>query len=170
MARRRESLAGHTNEAGAAMVEFALILVFVLLPLVLGIINFGYVFGQQLSLNQAVREGARKAVVSSTATATDVQGFVVSATGGLIGDTSTILVASNTQNQPDPAVAIFTTDKDGNPTFPAAETCGTNPTFTKLGGQLQVKATYQAKWLLPTYIPLSPPRLGATAVFRCEAI
>ena len=51
------------GDRGAAMVEFALVLP-ILLLLTLGIINFGYLFGQQLSLNQAVREGARAAVVA----------------------------------------------------------------------------------------------------------
>lgn len=47
------------------MVEFALV-VPVLLVLVLGIINFAYLFGQKLALNQAVREGARASVVPSS--------------------------------------------------------------------------------------------------------
>ena len=48
-------------------VEFALI-VPVLLLIVFGIINFGVLFSQQLTLNNAVREGARKAVVNEVST------------------------------------------------------------------------------------------------------
>lgn len=150
-----------SDDTGASLVEFALVLPIVLI-LALGIINFGYVFGQQLSLNQATREGARKAVVSSTADATQVEAWVRGATGGLIRDTSNVAVTSSTQNQSN---GSFTTN------FPATgQTCGTNTSFTRLGGQLQVVATYQAKWLVPTYIRLGAPTLKATSVFRCEAI
>lgn len=46
------------HERGSAAVEFAIILP-VLLSLALGIVEFGYVFNQQISLTQAAREGAR---------------------------------------------------------------------------------------------------------------
>lgn len=52
MAKRRAS------ERGAAAVEFALILP-ILLTLVFGIIEFGWAFGQQVSLGNAAREAAR---------------------------------------------------------------------------------------------------------------
>lgn len=47
------------NERGAAAVEFAIILP-LLMTLLLGIIEFGYLFNQQISLTQAAREGARE--------------------------------------------------------------------------------------------------------------
>ena len=50
------------GEDGQAMVEFALILPIFLLILC-GIIDFGWLFYNQLSLNNACREGARYAVV-----------------------------------------------------------------------------------------------------------
>ncbi|MUN07424.1 pilus assembly protein [Agromyces luteolus] len=46
------------SERGAAAVEFALVLI-PLLVLLLGIIEFGYVFNQQLTVTNAAREGAR---------------------------------------------------------------------------------------------------------------
>jgi Flp pilus assembly protein TadG len=145
------------------MVEFVLILP-ILLILVFGIINFGFVFGQKLSLNQAVREGARKAVVSSTATQSDVAGFVRAATGGLIAN-------------PDPNVAVTTAiqTKSGSPPAfqPAFNRAGTCLTYTDaegLGGQMRVRAQYQASWLLPPFLPISAPNLTSEAVFRCEVI
>ena len=46
------------GERGAAAVEFALIVI-PLLILLLGIIEFGYIFNQQLTVTNAAREGAR---------------------------------------------------------------------------------------------------------------
>lgn len=53
------------NEEGQSMVEFALVLP-ILLVLVCGIIDFGWLFYNQLSLQDACREGARTACVNST--------------------------------------------------------------------------------------------------------
>lgn len=53
------------NEKGAAMVEFALVLP-LLLVLIGGIIQFGFIFNAQITLNSSVREGARHAVVGYT--------------------------------------------------------------------------------------------------------
>ena len=52
----------HIRESGQAMVEFALVLP-ILLALLCGIIDFGWVYYNQITLNNAAREGARYAVV-----------------------------------------------------------------------------------------------------------
>ena len=62
------------NEDGQAMVEFALILPIFLLILC-GILDFGWLFYNQLSLNNACREGARYAVVN-TADGADTQAII----------------------------------------------------------------------------------------------
>lgn len=59
---KRNFLKKCRREDGQAMVEFALILPIFLLILC-GIIDFGWLFYNQLSLNNACREGARYAVV-----------------------------------------------------------------------------------------------------------
>jgi Flp pilus assembly protein TadG len=51
------------NEEGQGIVEFAFVLP-VLLALILGIVQFGIVFNNYLTLNDATRVGARKAAVS----------------------------------------------------------------------------------------------------------
>jgi len=51
------------DDRGAAMVEFALILP-VLLVLLFGIFEFGFVFGQHLDVRHSAREGARLGVVN----------------------------------------------------------------------------------------------------------
>lgn len=50
------------KERGAAAVEFALVLP-VLLAILLGIMEFGFLFNQQISATNAAREGARFAAV-----------------------------------------------------------------------------------------------------------
>lgn len=52
------------SERGASAVEMALVAPFLLL-LLLGIIEFGYVFGQYNEIRHSVREGARIAAVSN---------------------------------------------------------------------------------------------------------
>lgn len=52
------------NEDGQAMVEFALCLP-ILLLILCGIIDFGWMFYNQLALNNVCREGARYAVVNT---------------------------------------------------------------------------------------------------------
>jgi Flp pilus assembly protein TadG len=51
------------NERGQAMVEFALVLP-ILMALLLGIIQFGIVFNNYITLTDATRAGARQAAVS----------------------------------------------------------------------------------------------------------
>src|SRR3712207_3323787 len=51
------------NEKGQSVAEFALVLPLLMLVL-LGIVQFGMVFKQYITLTDAVREGARKAAVS----------------------------------------------------------------------------------------------------------
>ncbi len=55
------------NERGQALVEFAIVLP-ILLLLVCGIIDFGWLFYNQLALNNSCREGARFAVVNVSET------------------------------------------------------------------------------------------------------
>ena len=52
----------HRREKGQSMVELALILP-VLLALLCGIVDFGWIYYNQITLNNAAREGARYAVI-----------------------------------------------------------------------------------------------------------
>lgn len=53
-------------ERGAAAVEFALVLI-PLMVLLLGIIEFGFIFNQQLTVTNAAREGARVLAITRDA-------------------------------------------------------------------------------------------------------
>jgi len=129
------------GERGASAVEFALVLP-ILLVLTLGIINFGYLFGQQLSLNQAVREGARAAVVVDGLQGVTVEEKVQDALGGMIPKTA-VTASSDTD---------------------CATTTGVGQTLTV---SAEAKDT---KLLVPMPIPGFPASfdLSAEAVFRCE--
>jgi len=56
------------NTKGQSLVEFALILP-VLMLIILGIVEFGWLLNGQITLTNAAREGARTAVVCDAATA-----------------------------------------------------------------------------------------------------
>lgn len=53
------------NEKGAAAVEFAFILIFILIPIVFGIIYFGPVFYDWIALTHAARDSARLLAVET---------------------------------------------------------------------------------------------------------
>jgi Flp pilus assembly protein TadG len=54
------------GDDGAAAVEFALVGGFLLVPLLLGVIVYGYYFLSTTTVNSALRDGARTAAVGST--------------------------------------------------------------------------------------------------------
>ncbi|MGN6721913.1 MAG: TadE/TadG family type IV pilus assembly protein [Marmoricola sp.] len=57
------------NDSGAAAVETALCLTFIVLPIVFAIISYAYMFSFRQALSQAADEGARAAVGATTGTA-----------------------------------------------------------------------------------------------------
>ncbi len=65
--RNRQTVAG--DDTGAAAVEFALVGVFLLIPLLFGSITFGFALFQQQAATHAAREGARLASVGVTSCA-----------------------------------------------------------------------------------------------------
>jgi len=72
------------NERGAAAVEFALILI-PLLMILLGTIEFGFIFNQQLTVTNAAREGARVlAITRDEGDAVDAAAAAASALDGTL--------------------------------------------------------------------------------------
>lgn len=55
---------GTPRDTGASAVEFALVSMFALIPLLLGIIQFGFIFYSQITITQAAREGVRPLAVT----------------------------------------------------------------------------------------------------------
>jgi Flp pilus assembly protein TadG len=82
------------DERGANAVEFAF-LVPILILLIFGIISFGWLFSQQLALNNAVREGARFAVAVGNTTAQQCDQIQPTVRNALVGSTITNTSAVN---------------------------------------------------------------------------
>jgi Flp pilus assembly protein TadG len=157
------------HDDGASAVEFALVLPLLLL-LVFGIINFGILFSQQLSLNNAVREGARRAVVADPAAARTCNQIITSVQNQLSG------IALNARN----VQVLVSTDG-----FTSSQPCSTtwsSTTFPSNGANLPCKGSFnggsggnlvvQARYVsqIPVSFPPFPTTLtiSSKAVYRCE--
>jgi len=144
------------TDAGAAAVEFAIILP-VLLLLVFGIITWGFIFAAQISLNGSARDAARAGVVKSlgsTGAARTCSEIVALARDGAvtIGVDKTKIGITVTG----PAGTCSTTSSSYN-----GEMCSAT------NGQLVVVLTYTA--VSPVaFVPPSSVNLKATGAFQCE--
>ena len=116
------------GEKGASAVEFALVLP-VLIALLLGIIEFGFAFNNQISLNQAVREGARVDAVSPG------DGADVTA--------SSFLGATAETDDLDITTEAFDIEEDSRSSLGDGTDCGTDG-----ADSVQISATYDGGFLL----------------------
>ena len=150
------------TDRGAAAVEFALV-VTILLVIVFGIINFGVVFSQQLTLNNAVREGARKAVVNEPGTSRTCQGITESVrneTSGLALDSGNIVVTVTADG--------FTSEEPCDGTPGHVPCLGSYDDATKSTGSLVVEARFNSV-ILVSFPPFPKAiDLSSKAVYRCE--
>lgn len=135
------------TDRGAAAVEFALVVPFLLL-IVFGIVNFGFVFAQQLSLSNGARQAARYAVVDGpTCAQIRTEGRNSGATIGMTG-----------ADVPVPVVTGCADD-------------GTKPcASTPRGTNITVTMTRVSPWVvpLPPFNLLTPPTLIGRGIMRCE--
>ncbi len=125
------------NEEGASALEFALLLP-VLLLIIGGIIQFGFIFFQYLTITHAAREGARWASLEST------EAFTV----------SRIIAASSGLNPP-----LTSADITINPP---------NPTIGDQGNPVTVTIVYQSPILLPFVLSGPTVSLRSSATQRIE--
>lgn len=131
------------DDTGAAMVEFAIVFP-ILILLVIGIVNFGYLMGQKNEVNNAARQGARAAVVQNS-TGSTAQAKATTAVNNTVGH----LVPSAT-------------------TTISGTTCGAG---TSVGKEIHVKVTYTNPGFLvkvPLFPISAPAKLESEAVFSCE--
>lgn len=135
------------GDTGAAMVEMAIILP-VLLLLVIGIVNLGYLASQAVAVNSAARQGGRAAVVKDSA------GTSASDKAKTAVNTS---VASGTLKNPGTTVKTTT----------GGTTCGTG---SSVGKDMKVTVTYtNPGWLVPVpFFSVPVKNLTAESWYRCE--
>lgn len=150
------------KDAGAAAVEFILVLP-ILLALVFGIINFGFIFATQISLNNSARDAARAGVVTPLGgTAMDCSSIAHAARDG------SVTIGVNPINVGVTVTSATTT------TFctlaAGSTTVGTNAgnqLCTATSGQLLVALQYTVVSPVPL-VPPSSVNLKATGAFQCE--
>jgi Flp pilus assembly protein TadG len=173
--RRRRAPAG---DSGASAVEFALV-VPVLVLLVFGIINFGFLFSQQSSLNNGVREGARRAVVndpyngvSASANPRTCDGIITSIKNqlsglGLNAAAVQVKVSQDGWTSSDSCGSTFQASTFG--TASSHTPCiGSFDTATNTARSLIVEVKYVS--MIPAALPPFPTTMTLTskAVYRCE--
>ncbi|MFN8158081.1 MAG: TadE/TadG family type IV pilus assembly protein [Candidatus Nanopelagicales bacterium] len=158
-----------TGDSGASAVEFALVVPLLLL-VVFGIINFGVLFSQQLTLNNGVREGARRAVVNdpnAPRTCNDIIRSVQNQLSGLALANSAVEVSVSTDgftsSQPCASGWSSTTFASGGTNLPCKGSYNNGA-----GGNLVVQARYVSS--IPVSFPPFPTSmtLSSKAVYRCE--
>lgn len=161
------------RDEGAAAVEMALVLP-ILLLLVFGIINFGVLFGQQLALNNGVRQGVRTAVVAGNPdnqSCGQVLTGVQSASGPTIAmDTDDVQVqvqrvlSDNTSTVGLDCFGGFAaTPTGGNVDTRVCESTNNDE------NSIKAIARYETNFLtVMPFLPSPDFTLEATAVYRCE--
>lgn len=75
----------HCADHGAAAVEAALVITFVLLPVIFGVISYGYMLSFRQSVSLAANEGVRAGAVAPAATTPDRQAIAFDAIANAMG-------------------------------------------------------------------------------------
>lgn len=141
-----------SREGGASLVEFALVAPFLLI-LLLGIIEFGFLFGQYNEVRHAAREGARYAAVSNP-----------DRDGGGVGNSDVVDAVCESINLPGSTVTVIMreVDADGNPIND-----GSSPDRGDYG-EVTITATIDSLSGAPIITSFLPSQLDNTATFRLE--
>jgi len=141
------------NERGASAVEFALVMPFLLL-IVFGIIVYGMVFAQSLSLSNAARQAARSGVIQGT-TCDQIASLAHDAAGtmGMQGNAASVAIKRGATE-----AGASTTCSGGGSSQP----CSTQP----VGTNIYVTLTYDTDPIVP-FVPV-PSQLTGKGVYRCE--
>ena len=154
---------GSRDDDGAAAVEFALIVPFLLL-LVFGIIQFGLVFAQLLALNNASRQAARTGVVN-LGTCSQVMDQVTNGTAGAIGLAGPYTVTV-TRGATSVCTASLTT------AGVASYSLGSATTVACPSGNsdkaLTIQTSANASIVIPPFVFITNFPLKGKGVYQCE--
>lgn len=158
------------TDAGAAAVELALVLP-ILLLVAFGIVNFGILFSQQLTINNGVREGARRAVVADPSAPRTCDQIIASVRNQLSGvalDASKVQIKVSQDGWSDSngCGSSFVTTSFG--ARGSQVPCINSYSATSRSGSLVVEAQYVSD--IPVSVPPFPTTLtlSSKAVYRCE--
>jgi Flp pilus assembly protein TadG len=157
------------TERGAQAVEFALVFVFVLLPLVLGIIAFGMVFSQSLALSNSARQAARYGVVDQRTCADLIKEVRINAKtigmSGYLGPPHPVDTAPN----PDMSVEVRMGATEASPVVCSDSNQASTVPLCKdsvVGNNVYVSVGYVPPKIVPI-VPI-PGHISGEGVFRCE--
>ena len=140
------------NQRGQAMVEMALVLP-ILILLMFGIFEFGRIYNYQLTLTNAVREGARFAAIGP---------FSDTSPNDTDSATITAVKTEITNRVKAYAVNLNTANLTLNVQFQGSTTAAREP-----GDSAQVTAVYPVVENIP-FMPLRTLNLHTTAIMRVE--
>ena len=140
------------HEGGASLVEFALIAPLLIL-LLLGIIEFGYLFGQYNEVRHSAREGARYAAVSNP-----------DRDGGGVSSTDVVDAVCEAIELPGSSVTVTMEEVDSSGTI---INVGGNPDRGDYG-RLSVTAAISSLSGAPMITGFLPSQLSNDATFRLE--
>lgn len=152
------------SDAGAAAVELAIVLP-ILLALIFGMVNFGFIFAAQISLNSSARDAARAGVVNPLLGSAQTCSYIATSARGnaaTIGlDTTKISITVT-----GPGGTCTSPANGGAATGDVTKTVCTQP-IPPVAPQLKVVLSYTAVSPVPL-VPPSSVALSATGVFQCE--
>ena len=157
------------GEQGASAVEFALVLP-VLVTIVGAIIDFGFIFAQQITFNTAARDAARSAVVKdfsgSRLTCAQIATRAragATTTAGAVGANPTQVAVTVTGNGGSCSLAAGSTSPSGTTVYPCAGSGESTATSTST----TVTITYASSPPFPVPF-MGPVNLTARGDFQCE--
>jgi len=153
MSNRLRASSRQRDPRGASAVEFALVVPFLLL-IVFGIIVYGMVFAQSLSLSNAARQAARSGVIAGT-TCDQIITLSHDAAGtmGMSGNAASVAIKRGASEGG--ATATCSGGGSGQP-------CKSQP----VGTNIYVTLTYATDPIVP-FVPV-PDSLEGEGVYRCE--
>jgi Flp pilus assembly protein TadG len=142
------------TESGAAAVELALVIPLVVM-LLAGVVAFGIVFAQQLSLGNAARQAARYGVVADRSCAQIV---------GEAQRAATTIDMAGRDVTVDVRVGATRTSATPRCTDPAAVPCD----GSQVGDNVYVTVRHTSRLVVPLAVVEQDFDLDGTGVFRCE--
>jgi len=169
LVRTRKRPAAHSTEAGQSLVEFAMVLMPLMLIL-LGIIQFGFVFNSYVTITNAAREGARTGTVYIYDAGYSKSQNDLARNNAI---KTSLLASMNLLGKTAPNFATGTTWTQSGLTFTNGDLIvtyvvptGITDTDSRVGQQVTVRSTYHQDLIVPLVNQLLPSdangRLGLT--------